>query len=212
MRNINSVSRTESLIDCPCEGIHQLVDWLCDHAPVEDGSLLMHTDFGVLWGHYSQKTLKFPSEIELTSFILTIADLPISAVQQLRLFGQTGEVYVWRQANALKARIWSDTTDGLASQQYFDEAQILWGTQVEKQGQDGFTVVSDGIEGLCHVVPIDAAQIAFDDFAAPQKQRPLRLMVRNYLTQNIEDGSYHVSGSRLVKLYATKVERGDTKQ
>ena len=108
---------------------------------------------------------------------------------------------------------------------YVDEEQLLWGTQVARvattaepsPSRRGFTLVSDGIEGLHHAVPCALTDADFDNFGAAQKQRPLRLVIRHYLAvaqqttagpnAPLATGCVTISGSRLVRLYHKRIAR-----
>ena len=162
--------------------------------------LLSFHDDGVVWGKIQNGTLQ-------TSDDLKDADgKPISSpspefrpetLQECRLFSEQGELYVWRNGDDFKARLIEDhSTDAKAEERdYFDELQVLWGTQIERSNGE-FTIVADGSEGLRHAFPQLVDPKNFDG-----KKRPLRLGVRHYLSYG-DDGCAYISLSRLVKVDA----------
>jgi CRISPR-associated protein (TIGR03984 family) len=84
-----------------------------------------------------------------------------------------------------------------------DEAQVLWGTQVEATLAD-FCLVSDGQQGLVHAPPL-ALPVQQWASKADNLQRNLRLQVRHYLAEEPATGWLRIAFSRLVDLYAQSV-------
>jgi CRISPR-associated protein (TIGR03984 family) len=86
-----------------------------------------------------------------------------------------------------------------------EECQILWGTQKEKgkQGEDGerngFTLVSDGSQGLKHAVPLTNIPFSQDK---NNLYRPIRLVVHHYIDYD-HSGVARIYLSRLVDLRGT---------
>ncbi|MCP6760105.1 MAG: CRISPR-associated protein Csx19 [Fischerella sp. CENA71] len=110
-------------------------------------------------------------------------------------FGESSEVMLWKTDEGFKARLIQDEKNT----EFIPENQILWGTQA-KTISDGFTLVSDGSQGLCHAVPL--VDINFD--AKQKLYRPLRLCVRHYINYDEETGLARIDLSRLVKLTTEK--------
>jgi CRISPR-associated protein (TIGR03984 family) len=100
---------------------------------------------------------------------------------------------VWRENNAFSACLLQDYHDQEA--EAFDEAHVLWGTQSIGQ-KDGFTLMTDGRQGLRHAVPLLVPDDVLDE---KRRSHPLRLRVRHYLTYDA-DGQVQISLSRLVAL------------
>ncbi|WP_040483717.1 type III-D CRISPR-associated protein Csx19 [Lyngbya aestuarii] len=166
--------------------------------------LLAHADDGVIWGKFDQdgnlitanpsKEL-FPNSEEL----FPKHNLPVlrsQTLQQCRAFGDKTEVMLWKVDKTWKARLIKD--DRLSKEDYICEKQILWGTQRERE-KNGFTLVSDGSQGLKHAVPL--TDITFQD----KDYRPLRLKVRHYIDYD-ESGMARIYLSRLVHLESVKIE------
>ncbi len=161
---------------------------------------LAHADDGVIWGRMRN------GQLVTSDSVFPQVSPPLRAItlQQARLFGSDAEVRVWRVENSFEARRLQDHRGGQA--EAFDEAHILWGTQVEQRKED-FTLVADGRQGLRHALPpLPAADIPFDP---PEKKRkrwhPLRLGVRHYLGRD-ESGTVVIVQSRLTGLWAEKRE------
>lgn len=196
--------------------------WLAQQAWPGALWLLAHTLEGVIWGRLmpNPDAPGAPPQIGLGSDIAAFAPsvrgrLVPAQLESCHLFGPDGELFVWRDDDGLHARLYRDrpaagngpseeneeikAEAGSEACDYFDEPQLLWGTQAEPAGeQGGFTLVSDGVQGLRHAVPL--TQIPFDPWDAAQKQRPLRLWVRHYLGRDPQDGTVTIAGSRLLRL------------
>lgn len=166
--------------------------------------LLSFHDDGVVWGKLKSEngTGKLLTSDKLKDsqgnpFLSPSPEFRIETLQECRLFSDKGELYVWRNGNGFKARLIEDNSAASDAEdtEHFDERQVLWGTQTEN-GNDEFTIVADGAEGLRHAFP---QKISFSG-----DKRPLRLCVRHYLSYD-EDGCAYISLSRLVKV---KVEGG----
>lgn len=181
--------------------------------------LLSFHDDGVVWGKLKFENGK--SEL-VTSGDFDENDAPklqqtpspefrVETLQECRAFGAKGELLVWRVGeNQFKARLLEDVEEPKQEENCFDESQVLWGTQVEKLkdsngneielGNNDFTVVRDGEEGLLHAFPKEKSEIK-SHFSndKTRRKRPLRLCVRHYLDYD-EDGCTYISLSRLVKV------------
>lgn len=152
--------------------------------------LLAHAEDGVIWGKFQDGNL-----ITADSVFSQFAKLRKLTLQQCRIFGESSEVMLWKTDEGFKARLIQDEKNT----EFIPENQILWGTQAEKICE-GFTLVSDGSQGLCHAVPL--ADINFD--AKQKLHRPLRLCVRHYINYDEETGLARIYLSRLVNLSTEK--------
>lgn len=173
------------------QSISDLVRWLQEKArQYELKYLLAHADDGVIWGEFrggnSQLIVSGDDDV-----FPQLAKLRLSTLQQCRIFGKNAEVMLWKVDQTWKARLIKD--DHLSKEDYICEKQILWGTEAENKA-NGFTLVSDGSQGLKHAVPlIDITFKSEDD-------RPLRLKVRHYIDYDNE-GVARIYLSRLVNLF-----------
>jgi CRISPR-associated protein (TIGR03984 family) len=190
MREIKSGGCQMESVDVSLQ-VGELLSWLVEQARTRGVSLLLaHADDGVIWGRVENESLLTAAEVFAEA---QFPPLRLTTLQQARLFGPAGELLLWRSDPGWCAR-W--VTDGPTGDGYYDEAQMLWGTQWEGSGK-GFTLVHEGRQGLRHAPPIEIASTAFDDKG---QRRPLRLQVRHYLANDADTGlSRHVL-SRLVNV------------
>jgi CRISPR-associated protein (TIGR03984 family) len=156
--------------------------------------LLAHTERGVVWGRIDKDRLytshdAFPDSCQ--------ADLNIGTLWQVRLFGPHVEFLLWCTDSIWRARRFTEPTVKLPS---IDEPQMLWGTSGTHNTRYGFTLLQDGAEGLRHAVPLLTPDDAFVSLAGTQQpQRPVRLLVRPYLSYTTAGVAY-IAMSRLVGL------------
>lgn len=177
----------------PSTGIHQ---WLEQEANAQSlPYLLAHTLDGVIWGKLHEGKL----QLGQSAYTPPFAD---DMLQEARLFGSAGEIYIWRSGGAWHGRfIRAAQADEQATYiESIDEPQMLWGNQVESR-PNSFSVMSDGAQGLQHavpcIVPDPTAAQATKNNPKQYKERPLRLVVRHYLAQ---EAVAHIVTSRLVAL------------
>ncbi|MCL1473248.1 CRISPR-associated protein Csx19 [Argonema antarcticum] len=167
-----------------------LKKWLTDYHLTY---LLAHADDGVIWGRFDNGKLTIANEV-FTKPDFYFPPLRLSTLQQCRIFGQQGEVLLWKYGEKWKWRF-----IGNPQEDFIPESQILWGTQLEEEPKNGFTLVSDGSQGLKHAVPL--INIPF----SPDKKnlyRPIRLEVRHYIDYD-DSGVAKIYLSRLVDLRGT---------
>lgn len=164
-----------------------LFAWICEGASpidVKGQWLLAHCDEGVVWGRRDGDRWTLSG----SAFPRASPPLLQHGVQQLRVFGEEGELLVWRHDGALRAR-W--LTDGShvapTALRPDDEDRLLLGQSRESLG--GFTLLEDEA-GARQVVPL--AQVA--------KGRRPTLRVRHYFERDGESGAVRVAASRLVAL------------
>jgi CRISPR-associated protein (TIGR03984 family) len=151
--------------------------------------LLAHAEDGVIWGEFRGDDYKLVTSGDDDVFP-QLAKLRLCTLQQCRIFGENAEIMLWKVGKNWKAR---SIEDGhLSKDDYIPEAQILWGTQKEQE-KSGFTLVSDGSQGLKHAVPRTGITFKGKD------SRPLRLQVRHYIEYD-ESGVARIYLSRLVNL------------
>jgi len=157
--------------------------------------LLVHADDGVIWGRRQVNgTLALSGRIfaDKTRYPALTVELRAPTVQQLRIFGPEGEIFVWRTDGGFQARSISDgptAPDGC-----WEEEHILWGTHEEEK--QGFTVLEEGRQGQIHAAPLPV----------PPGERAV-LTVRHY-TQSDADGRAYVAGNRLVDVSLQSTRKG----
>ncbi|MBO0348511.1 TIGR03984 family CRISPR-associated protein [Phormidium pseudopriestleyi FRX01] len=157
--------------------------------------LLAHAEDGVIWGYFKDSKLTTANHV-----FPQFPALRLFTLQQCRIFGYPGEVLVWRTGSGLQARLVQDNN---GTERLPDEKQILWGTQGKEK--NGFTLLSDGQEGLKHAVPLTG--IDFES-QSEKMHRPVRLVVRHYIDYDNKSGVARIFLSRLVSLTS---EKGVTK-
>lgn len=159
-------------------------------APVEvEGRwLLAHCDDGVVWG------MKGADGRWLLSgdvFPDVSPNLELTTVQQLRVFGDAGELLVWRHEGRLNARWLADSiADAPSWMLPYQETRLLLGDHVEKTSQ-GFALLRDAA-GVRHAAPVSCGAGRI-----PAGRRP-KLRVRHYFERDSKSGAVRVAASRLV--------------
>jgi len=171
--------------------IDALLAWVCDGAaPVDVAGrwLLAHCDDGVVWGirgdddRWTLSGQVFPSESPT---------LTKKSVQQLRVFGEDGELLVWRHDMGVRARWLADAIEEAPGWMApDDEERLLLGEHPERSTR-GFTLLRDAT-GARQVVPLGAIA---------KGERPT-LRVRHYFERDAESGAVRVAASRLVAVEA----------
>lgn len=156
--------------------------------------VLAFEDYKVSIGYLSKGELYFGDEHKLDP----------NYIQELRLFNQKGEFYLWRQGNSFRSRGRFDYRD-MVTFAYHDELcgysppadknlpdvaeewQLLWGTQVTKKGS--WSEVSEA-RGVRFTFPS----------VLTENQLPLRLRVRHYINYDPMTGLAYYNDLRLVDL------------
>ncbi len=151
--------------------------------------LLANTDNGIIWGELRDTGLKLSSE----AFGQRELRLDRLTLQQLRLFGQQGELRIWPGVKGLSARICCDGQGDAV--EWIDEEYLLWGSDAEA-ADGGFTRLVEGAQGIIHSPPLSFA---------PSARRRAKLRVRHYLAED-DAGVARISDSRLVELVAPGAE------
>lgn len=141
---------------------------------------LIHADDGVIWGKFSASGWEWSS----TVFPSVSPVLQLKTLQQLRVFGATAEVFVWREGEDLKGRVITDGVGG--DSDCFDEDQLLWGyaDRAACQCKNGFCLMEEGSQGLRHAPPEEIARRGM-------------ITTRNYIGYDNDDCAF-VLASRLV--------------
>lgn len=184
-----------------CPAVVELVDqshigdvkeWLQNQASIYGLKwLLAHADDGVLWGRVDNGKLVTSDSVAPE----VSPPLRVKTLQQARLFAPHGEMLLWRDGDhQWHARLIRDAKTGEtpAWHEAIDEAQVLWGTDTRALS-NGFTLMSDGVQGLRHAVPLEVKG------RYREHNRPLRLWIRHYLKDD-EEGFARIVASRLLDL------------
>ncbi len=168
-----------------------ICEWLeQQHEEYKLKYLLAHAEDGVIWGEFRDSQL-----VTADSTFSHLPKLRSCTLQQCRAFGENAEVMLWQTDEGFQARLIQDEKDTYS----IPEHQILWGTKADEV-RNGFTLVSDGGQGLRHAVPLK--DIEFDK--TQKLYRPLRLTVHHYIDTDEETGLARIYLSRLVNLTTKK--------
>jgi CRISPR-associated protein (TIGR03984 family) len=169
--------------------------WLTKQMSVDMPWLLVHADDGVIWGRRTAdgvlqlSSAVFSHKLDYPSIAV---ELRAKTIQQGRVFGRGGELYLWREDAQYRCRL---LTDKEMNMEGWEEQHLLWG--VSSLEQEGFTLLEEGQRGFRHAVPL----------SVPHNQRAA-LTVRHYVEAD-DHGQAVVVLSRLVNLglYAASKER-----
>lgn len=179
------------------KGVRRWLEQQADaYAPYNLNWLLAHADDGVIWGRIDDDGAL------ITSYEAARGDAEALAVcprlrtvtfQQARLFGENGELLLWRDGDRqFRARVIHDVDDSPPEwTEGFNEPQMLWGTDGRPIGHD-FYFWRHGAEGLRHALPF---RRGYFSAASREVSTPARLVVRHYLNRK---GFARVVASRLV--------------
>ena len=171
-----------------------LVSWLEEQARNwKLNYLLAHAEDGVIWGRFDNNQLTTAEKVfDKSKF--NFPTLRLLTLQQCRVFGQNGEVLLWRTGEQWRSRLVQDNPDT----DKIPERQILWGTHGEKRGN--FTLLWDGSQGLKHAVPFNEIELGDRN----KLINPVRLLVHHYITYD-DNGVARISLSRLVDLTTKRI-------
>ena len=156
--------------------------------------LLAHAEDGIIWGRFDADQLTTAEQVfHQPEFKVDFPTLRLLTLQQCRIFGEHGEVLLWRSGEKLRSRLVQDNSEV----DKISERQILWGTHGEKR--DNFTLLRHGSQGFRHAVPFSEIELGDRN----QLINPVRLIVHHYITYD-DDGLARISLSRLVDLTTEK--------
>ena len=173
-----------------------LVSWLEEQARNwKLNYLLAHAEDGVIWGRFDNDRLTTAEKVfHKSDFKVDFPSLRLLTLQQCRVFGQNGEVLLWRTGEKLRSRLVRDNPEV----EKIPERQILWGTHGEKR--DNFTLLWDSSQGLKHAVPFSEIELGDRN----KLINPVRLLVHHYITYD-DNGVARISLSRLVDLTTKRI-------
>ena len=171
------------------EFFSDLHGWLAAKTTSDMTWLLVHADDGVIWGRRETNgSLLLSSDVfDVKGRYPTIAvELRTETLQQARVFGEAGEILVWRDGADFMAREIAD--GGQKLEDAFEEKHLLWGQGQPAPPRQGFTLLVEGQQGMSHAVPL----------VVESNRRPA-LRVRHYIDYDNE-GQAFICLSRLVDL------------
>ena len=148
--------------------------------------LLAHMDDGVVWGRFKDNDLLLSGDAFADQLPV---ELEAETLQSLRLFGQDGELLIWRTVPmSFLGRLLLDAENEDIEQ--ITERQLLWGEHADEN--DGFTLLVEGEQGFLHAPPI-----------VLQSGQRACIVVRNFIDYD-EDCQATIAASRLVTLSAAE--------
>ncbi|MCI0626821.1 MAG: CRISPR-associated protein Csx19 [Acidobacteria bacterium] len=158
--------------------------WLVAQARKGLRFLLAHAVDGVIWGQVTN------GRLALAGDVFKEIETPLNAetLQQARLFGPAGELFLWQTPAGITARL---IEDGEATPvNSIADHQWLWGTVGDRgREEQGFSLLFDGRQGLLHAPPITGLG----------KNDRVVLTLRHYVDY-APDGQAYIAGSRLTGL------------
>jgi len=182
MNEIKQIACRSCSVTVPVDFNGDIKTWLEQQANTRNLRwLLAHADDGVIWGEVRNDNLHLSTH-------LSGPDLRTKTLQMVRLFGEAGELYLWKSTNDWSARLVLEGEGD--TKQYYDETQLLWGTHVDKI-EDGFVLLHHGAEGLRHAPPMQLPE--------GKLEHPLVLNVRHFVNYD-DDGQAYVEFSRLISI------------
>ena len=150
--------------------------------------MLIHADDGVIWGRIDNGTLVYPKPSAWTPKLLSLT------VQQCRLFGDLGELFIWREAeNVWRGRRLVDVPG--VDYELIIERPYLVGDRVYNSlpVPNNFTPIIEITTGMRQIVPCSVTPNKNGEIIPAQRPR---LTVLHYLHED-EDGQALIKCSRL---------------
>jgi CRISPR-associated protein (TIGR03984 family) len=187
-------ARIEALDHAACE---RLIEWLQSGGAAPEGECgnvrwaLAHCDDGVTWGRYEPQQKRW----QLSTHVKPELSPPVRRgwLQQLRLFGPSAEVLIWRDGDSLCGRLLADEGHSGGYEEALrpsEESRILLGDYVMEKLPHDFTHVGDRA-GLQQVLPLAVSNEQL-------RERRARLKVRHYWQEDPETGAVRLAATRLV--------------
>lgn len=171
--------------------------------------LLAHCENGVIWGKYHNNKLLLSSQAfpKLNPYL----NLDWASLHQARLFGELGELLVWRGYDDHFQAVLRRDYEGTALE-CIDEDHLLWGDHIDTETIDlhnenknvatalpqhsnvddpkkHFMPIMEGSQGIVHAPPLGDA--------TPTEGKRASLRVRHYLGED-DAGVVRICASRLV--------------
>lgn len=127
--------------------------------------------------------------------------LPAATLLELRAFGPMSEVFVWRDASGLHARLRVDGGTGRRPGTLLRRRANSLGNGARRPAgrTTEFTPLRDGDQGLRHAPPLTLGPEHFD---SANGHRPARLLLRHYVGRDEATGVARVVDTRLVGVVA----------
>lgn len=174
-----------SIIKIDTENARGWINWLCGSGlppsyTYQVRFALAHSDSGVTWGYLDEYTeWKLGSSVDLT-----LCPVPtVASLHELRLFGNSAEILIWRSDDLLMGRILAD--DNIAHHVSGPLCPMNEGRRLRgecREIREGFKLYVDS-GGAQHLAP---------------ESFPEDFSVRHYFEQDPETGAVRIAATRLV--------------
>lgn len=164
--------------------------------------LLAHTDDGVIWGRTNERGHWLLCGEAIRDLDPPLPGIQAAIMQQLRLFGPTEELLIWRVENPhlpgrFLGRILRD--QDCASLEDWQQPKksppyVLLGDRVLAPSTDGFTLIGDAA-GSRHAPPVELKGEG-DKRLIPDAHRPVLEMI-HYFAEADDNGCVRIVATRL---------------
>jgi CRISPR-associated protein (TIGR03984 family) len=149
--------------------------------------MIAYTDDALLWGRWENSELILSSTLSMDFVKLT--ELKDYSIQEIHVFGETGELRLWRENNHFtQCAIMDGSLSSQPPPEIFEENYLLWGEC--ENTKNGFSWMREGQQDLLHILPIEVSNGA-----------KAVIRVRHYVEYDGE-GQARIAFSRLVNLKA----------
>ena len=156
--------------------------------------LLAFADDGVIWGRLVDGQLKTPYDLYKEAHPEDMhpdgvyPELRGKTIQQAFVFGPEEEIRLFHDALGEWKAV--SIKDG---ETFIQESQILWGDEVSKKPEGGFSLIRDHTKGISNqLVPLEIEELESEDC--------LRLEVHHQIYFDPETGEARIALSRLANL------------
>jgi len=139
-------------------------------ADFDNPDLMLMTRSKAGFGRYENGDFVFADPLELK-----MAD-----IEEMRVFDENQELYVWQRDNSLYARYRKDEIvedDGKGIEEFVEADLVLWGTRKGKE-KNGWTSLKED-RGIEFFIPVNVKKV--------DEQHPVKLKVRTYIEYLQED-------------------------
>ncbi|RCK78250.1 MAG: hypothetical protein OZSIB_1627 [Candidatus Ozemobacter sibiricus] len=179
----------------------EVVRWLAGRAasPVEAAGLgwaLARLDDGIAWGR-RENDGGGPWVFGHMAYPEQVPSLCPEKLQEVRVFGEGGEILLWRQEDRWRGRRLTDARENASAEPWrpADERWLLRADRVLAEARQGFTLVGDGT-GARQAVPLAIGADLFE-----RRRWPLYFVIRRYFTQDALTGAVRPAVTRAIALH-----------
>jgi len=145
--------------------------------------LLVFSMDGINWGLVQSKKILLSSQDHPECS----PSLRLGTLQSLRLFGENGELLLWREGENFRTRL---LLEGEGQETlYRDYPMLLWGSEMGAgDHNETFQILREGAQGFLHAPPLVSAGV---------HNLPAALTARDYLDTDKHNGQVYIRWNRL---------------